>query len=85
MTKISVLHPNRKGARFDVRYYLDTHMPRSINLLSRHPGFKGVAVDRGASGAEPPNYTDIQPLIQFSDVLLSRTRKADTSDLRTTT
>src|SRR5205809_4798965 len=53
MTKISVLYPNRKGARFDLLYYLDTHMPRSIELLSRHPGFKGVAVDRGASGAEP--------------------------------
>ena len=120
MTKISVLYPNRKGARFDLLYYLDTHMPRSVELLGRHPGFKGVSVDRGATGAEPgtdapyiimchflfdspedflaaflphattlqgdlPNYTDIQPLIQFSDVLLSRTRKADTSDLRTTT
>ena len=30
-------------------------------------------------------HSPIQPLIQFSDVLLSRTRKADTSDLRTTT
>jgi len=120
MTKISVLYPNRKGARFDLLYYLDTHMPRSIELLGRHPGFKGVSVDRGATGAEPgtdapyiimchflfaspqdflaailphattlhgdlPNYTDIQPLIQFSDVLFSRTREADTSDLRTTT
>src|SRR5712672_1403239 len=53
MTKISVLYPNRKGARFDLLYYLDTHMPRSIELLSRHPGFKGVSVDRGAAGAEP--------------------------------
>src|SRR6266478_2596502 len=105
MTKISVLYPNRKGARFDLLYYLDTHMPRSLELLGRHPGFKGVSVDRGATGAEPgtdapyiimchflfdspediPNYTDNQPLIQFSDVLLSRTREADTSDLRTTT
>jgi len=105
MTKISILYPNNKGARFDVRYYLDTHVPRSVELLSSHPGFKGVSVDRGAAGAEPgtdapyvimcdllfdsledflaaftphattlqgdvPNYTDVQPLIQISDVLL---------------
>ncbi len=111
MTKISVLYPNHKGARFDVRYYLDRHVPRSIELLSSHPGFKGVSIDRGAAVAEPgtdapyvimchflfdsledflaaftphattlqgdvPNYTDIQPLIQTSDVLLSRTRQA---------
>jgi len=111
MTKISVLYPNHKGARFDVRYYLDRHVPRSIELLSSHPGFKGVSVERGAAGAEPgtdapyivmchflfdsqeaffaaftphattlqgdvPNYTDIQPLIQISEVLLSRTRQA---------
>src|SRR5882672_45522 len=120
MTKISVLYPNLKGVRFDVRYYLDKHLPRSLELLSSHPGFKGVSIDRGATGAESgtdapyiimwhflfdsredflaafmphaatlqgdlPNYTDIQPLIQFSDVLLSGTREADTSDLRTTT
>jgi len=30
-----------------------------------------------------PNYTDIQPLIQFSDVLLSRTREADTNHYQT--
>ena len=111
MTKISVLYPNHKGARFDVRYYLDRHVPRSIELLGSHPGFKGVSVDCGAAGAEPgtdapyvimchflfdsvdhfraaftphattlqvdvPNYTDIQPLIQISDVLLWRTRQA---------
>jgi hypothetical protein len=44
MTKISILYPNIKGARFDIRYYVDTHMPLSIQLLSTHPGFKGVSV-----------------------------------------
>ena len=107
MTKISILYPNKKGARFDMRYYVETHMPLSIELLSAHPGFKGVSVERGLAGAEPgseaayvaichfsfdsmesfmgaftphaaklrgdmPNYTDIQPLIQVSEVLISR-------------
>jgi len=51
--KVSILYPNRPGARFDMRYYVETHMPRSIELLSAHPGFEGVSVERGAGGAEP--------------------------------
>ena len=107
MTKISILYPNQKDARFDVRYYIDTHMPLSLARLSGSPGFKGVSVERGLAGPEPgtdapyimmchflfdsvesflaafmphaatlqgdmPNYTDIRPVIQFSEVLLSR-------------
>ena len=107
MTKISILYPNTKGARFDIRYYIATHMPLSIELLSAHPGFKGVSVEHGLGGAEPgadaayivmchflfdsvesfmaafmphatklqgdmPNYTDIKPIIQFSEILISR-------------
>ena len=51
--KVSILYPNRPGGRFDFRYYVDEHMPRSIELLSAHPGFEGVSVERGAGGAEP--------------------------------
>ncbi len=107
MTKISILYPNQKGSKFDLRYYIDTHMPLSIGLLSTHPGFRGVSVERGLSGAEPgsaatyvamcyflfdsmesfmaafvphaaalqgdmPNYTDINPVIQVNEVLISR-------------
>jgi len=53
MTKISILYPNEKGARFDMCYYVETHMPLSIKLLSVHPGFKGVSVERGLLGAQP--------------------------------
>jgi len=53
MTAISILYPNNAGGRFDMRYYVDTHMPLSIELLSTHPGFKGVSVERGLGGAEP--------------------------------
>ncbi len=53
MTKISILYPSHKGARFDVRYYLETHIPRSIELLSGHRGFQSVSVERGVAGAEP--------------------------------
>lgn len=107
MIRISILYPNRQGARFDVSYYVDTHMPLSIKLLSAHPGFRDVSVERGLGGALPgseptyiamchflfssiedfmsaftpnadvlqgdmPNYTDIEPVIQFNEVLISR-------------
>jgi uncharacterized protein (TIGR02118 family) len=107
MIKVSILYPNRNGGRFDMDYYVNRHMPISIKLLSAHPGFIGVSVERGlgggAPGAEAPfvalchylfdsvesfmaaftphasllqgdiaNYTDIEALIQFSEVVISR-------------
>lgn len=53
MVKISILYPNQSSARFDFKYYTEVHMPRSIQLLSAHPGFKGVSVERGVGGAAP--------------------------------
>ena len=53
MIKITILYPNNKGSRFDLRYYVETHMPMSIERLSAHPGFKGVSVEHGTSGAIP--------------------------------
>jgi uncharacterized protein (TIGR02118 family) len=53
MIKISILYPNRTGARFDFDYYTATHMPLSIRLLSAHPGFRGVSVERGVGGVAP--------------------------------
>jgi len=108
MTKISILYPNSNGARFDMSYYVGKHMPLSVELLSSHPGFKEVSVERGIAGSEPgsnaayiamchflfdsmesflaafmphaatlqgdmPNYTDIEPVIQISKVVLSQT------------
>ncbi|HSM97450.1 MAG TPA: EthD family reductase [Gallionella sp.] len=105
MIKISILYPNT--GRFDMDYYLNTHMPRSIALLSAAKGYRGVSVERGAGGAAPgtlapfvamchyaydsvedfmaaflphaaelqgdiANYTDVEPVIQFNEVAISR-------------
>jgi uncharacterized protein (TIGR02118 family) len=105
MVKISILYPNK--GRFDMGYYLDKHMPRSIALLSQGRGYRGVSVERGLGGAAPgsapafvamchyrfdsaedfmaafmphaaelqgdiPNYTDIETIIQVSEVAISR-------------
>lgn len=53
MVKISILYPHVSGGRFDFDHYLSKHMPRSIELLSAHPGFQSVTVERGIGGTEP--------------------------------
>jgi uncharacterized protein (TIGR02118 family) len=107
MVKVTILYPNTKGSRFDLAYYVDKHMPLSIELLSKHPGWRGVSVEHGVSGGAPgsdatyialchflfdsaesfmaaftphaaalqgdvPNYTDVTPVIQISEVVISR-------------
>jgi uncharacterized protein (TIGR02118 family) len=103
MIKISVLYPNSEGAKFDIGYYCQTHMPLVKRLLGA--AVKGMAVDQGIGGFPPgspapyvamghllfdsvqafqtafephaqaimgdiPNYTNLQPTIQISDVKL---------------
>lgn len=50
MPAISFLFPNHPGARFDMDYYLGTHMPLAIHLMSRQIGFRTVVVERGVRG-----------------------------------
>jgi uncharacterized protein (TIGR02118 family) len=101
MIKVSVLYPNEEGKKFDMDYYLNSHIPMVQEKLG--DTLKGGAVDQGLGGAEPgspatylamahllfdsveafqsafgphaeaimadiPNFTDIQPTIQISEV-----------------
>jgi uncharacterized protein (TIGR02118 family) len=103
MIKVSVLYPNSEGCKFDMAYYLATHMPMVRDKLGA--ACTNTAVEQGLGGGEPgapptyiamghlyfdsveafqksfgphaseimadiPNYTDIQPIIQISDVKL---------------
>jgi uncharacterized protein (TIGR02118 family) len=105
MVRVSILYPSRPGARFDVDYYLNTHMPLAIGTLGS--AIKAVSVDIGILGGMPgqappfaaicsftcetveaftsaflpnadvlqgdiPNYTDIAPVIQVSEIRLSQ-------------
>jgi uncharacterized protein (TIGR02118 family) len=107
MVKITILYPATPGSRFDMDYYLGTHMPMSIDRLSGAQGFRGVTVSRGVGAGLPdskppytavcdfvfdsledflaaftthaetlqgdiPNYTDVEPLIQVSEVEILR-------------
>lgn len=55
MIKVSVMYPNRSGARFDHEYYLSKHMPmvqaRMGDKLKKYTVDKGLA--GGAPGSEP--------------------------------
>jgi uncharacterized protein (TIGR02118 family) len=60
MVKISVFYPHKPGARFDVEYYLNTHMPMAARLLG--PAIKAISVEIGRSGEDPdsePPFTAI--------------------------
>lgn len=50
MVKISILYPNEAGLKFDMNYYLNVHMPMSIERLASTNGFVGVTVEEGVSG-----------------------------------
>jgi uncharacterized protein (TIGR02118 family) len=103
MIKVSVLYPNKPGAKFDMKYYCEKHMPMVQAKLGA--ACKSVAVEQGIAGGAPgapaafiamghlycdsveafqaafgphakeimgdiPNYTDIEPTLQISDVKL---------------
>ena len=114
MVNISILYPTTSDGHFDMKYYLETHMPLSIEKLSKGKGFKAVSVERGIDLAEPkiestyhavchytfettqdflevflpnaeelqgdiPNYTNIEPIIQVTQIEISKNAKPETN------
>jgi uncharacterized protein (TIGR02118 family) len=103
MIKVSVMYPNKPGARFDHAYYRDKHMPLVKNRMGN--SCKYYTVDKLLAGGAPgspatyfgmchifcdsveafqtgfgphaneimadiPNYTDLAPVIQISEVVV---------------
>lgn len=103
MIKVSVMYPNKAGARFDHDYYKNNHMPLVASRMGEH--CKSWTVDKGIGGGAPgqnatyvamchiycespeafnagfgphakeiladiANYTDLQPVIQMSEVVV---------------
>lgn len=57
MITLTIFYPNSEGARFDMAYYLDVHMPMSKERLGS--ALMGSTVDSGVMGGEqgaPPPY-----------------------------
>ncbi|MFY9270926.1 MAG: EthD family reductase [Candidatus Manganitrophaceae bacterium] len=53
MFNISSIYPKKEGYRFDFDYYLNRHMPMSIEKLSGAKGFQAVSVERGVDIDHP--------------------------------
>ena len=51
MIKVSVFYPNGTAAKFDMAYYLATHIPLVRQKLGA--ACKGIAVDQGVAGGSP--------------------------------
>ena len=51
MITVTVLYPNKDGAKFDMSYYLNKHIPMVKKLLG--PALKGTVVEQGLSGGAP--------------------------------
>ena len=101
MIKVGVFYPQNEGSKFDMKYYLEKHIPMVRQKIG--PALKSVAVDQGLAGGTPgapmtyvaiahllfdsvdafqaafgaqgptimadvPNYTNIQPIVQISEV-----------------
>ena len=51
MIKVSVLYPYQQGVGFDMKYYLDSHIPMVRGKLGA--ACKGAAVEQGVAGGAP--------------------------------
>ncbi|UAM98607.1 EthD family reductase [Polaribacter litorisediminis] len=51
MIKLSVLYPNGEGTKFDIHYYLNTHIPLVAKLLG--DAVKGATVEEGIASVAP--------------------------------
>jgi uncharacterized protein (TIGR02118 family) len=51
MIRISILYPNIENGRFDKDYYLNIHMPLSIEKQGE--ALKGISVEIGINGGNP--------------------------------
>jgi uncharacterized protein (TIGR02118 family) len=97
MIKVSVMYPNKPGARFDHDYYRDRHMPLVKKLMGdkciggeapgKPPTYIAMchifcdSVEAFQAGFGPhaseilgdiPKYTDLQPVLQISDVVVEK-------------
>jgi uncharacterized protein (TIGR02118 family) len=51
MIRVSIFYPNKAGSRFDLDYYLNTHLPMTEKLLA--PQMKSMVVEHGIAGTTP--------------------------------
>ncbi len=72
MYKVSAMYPNQKDCRFDLEYYRTKHMAL-VEEYMKPFGLLRVEVLRGISGGAPradiPNFTNMAPVRQISEIV----------------
>src|SRR5262245_10649161 len=68
MINVNVLYPNKDGSKFDMNYYLSTHIPMVKRLMGS--ALKGCVVEQGLGGAAPGTKADFSVLchLKFDSV-----------------
>jgi uncharacterized protein (TIGR02118 family) len=68
MITVNVLYPNKDGAKFDMNYYLSTHIPLVKRLLGS--ALKGTVVEQGLGGGAPNTKAEFSVLchLRFDSV-----------------
>ena len=68
MITVNVLYPNRDGAKFDMNYYLTSHIPMIKRVLGS--ALKGVVVEQGLGGGAPGTQAEFSTLchLRFDSV-----------------
>jgi uncharacterized protein (TIGR02118 family) len=51
MIKVGVFYPHSQGSKFDMKYYLEKHIPLVRQKVG--PALKSVAVEQGLAGGAP--------------------------------
>jgi len=51
MIKVGVFYPHSQGSKFDMKYYLEKHIPLVRQVVG--PALKSVAVEQGLAGRTP--------------------------------
>jgi hypothetical protein len=71
MFKVSVLYPKSDDSTFDMDYYREKHMAIGHFYFSTQEALQAGmgSPDIGEAMADVPNYTNVQPQIQISEVV----------------
>jgi len=70
MIKVSVMYPNTPGSRFDHAYYANSHMCVTSSATRWKLSRAGFGPHAQEIMSDIPNYTDIAPVIQISEVVV---------------
>jgi uncharacterized protein (TIGR02118 family) len=68
MITVNVLYPNTDGAKFDMNYYLTSHIPMVKRVLGS--ALKGCVVEQGLGGGAPGSKAEFSVLchLRFDSV-----------------